>query len=1085
MMRIAITNTKKKFIINICFKRLFVQVVVVLFMPLTLGVYAQNATIEIHQTPILSEELTPREKRMEVVRAYADNVLEWGRHHTSPLFSDGFHVDMKQPAIWLNDEQKYAISNLASQQNLFRMLTGLTNLTGDITYKQAAEEAILYSFDHHVLESGLLPWGKHQFIDLYSGNPVNKGIQRYPSDHLPVIADLVLQAGESSYQNTGDDEKMQQSLDSVNITIMSYNIRYDTEDDGFNAWRYRKKHVAEIVGPEYNADIIGLQEPLRHQLNDLMMHLQGYSWLGLDRNSGTRVGPGEFSAIFFKKDRFEVLDEGTFWLSDTPDVPGSTTWGNTNPRTVTWAKFRELNSGTHFYVYNTHFDHQSWPAREKSAAAVLDSLSKLPANVPVIFTGDLNVRENTEVYRILEESPIINDARYASETGHEGPTASFNGFTALRNPESRIDYIFTSSNIRVLTHRILHDLYDVVAPYSHVLHNHFPFYELMLEVKPDETAKLINAIWNAHMHDWGMLDMDRDGQWNPESHDIWGFGFSNPAPFFEGKGLSNIETGSELIYAAAELFRLQDNRDAMVWAQRLHDLYVSARHPVTGLGAIQYSKPERQYEPPSIGSLIGYTDPRYGDRAENQFDDVYGETAREGWVLWGKGIKSLYARSPFVQMGLAEKLGAESMEGSVFLQAAATGLRSFTELAWVPESNHFRPMWADGTDLSGDVYQLSGSFGPSGSTWEPVSADIDFLMAYIRAYRLTGDVLFWQTAQQIAEHLGWGNIGSLPGQNVDLNAPGESHTEYYMQIFAFLEMFRIDESHGNNQIYLDQAEAVADHMIRQNYHNGWFLPAESNVHVRFDRLEPLALLRLEAELRGDPDHVPAYFGGQGIIEGWYDGYGYVSDEEVIWSYQRDRTDMEAVSLLFPENGVFVTNPPKFGWQPILYASEYQFQMTETNFFQMENIIVDTMIVNTELDFPDNLAPFESYRWRVRAVNDVASGPWSETPRFIAGPVETTSEKEFIEIPRNFSLDPAYPNPFNPTTTIRYGLPESIHVRLDVYNLIGQHVANLINKPMKAGYHEVYFDAGHLASGVYLYRLSAGNFVQTRQLQLIK
>ncbi len=259
-------------------------------------------------------------------------------------------------------------------------------------------------------------------------------------------------------------EALQESSES--FTVMSYNIRFDNPDDGINAWPHRSDQVADLIGEKYRPDIIGIQEALKHQIQDLQEQLPKYSWIGVGRDDGK--DKGEFSPIFYNSDRFDLLATNTFWLSETAHYPGSISWDAEITRIVTWAKFTDLNTGQEFYFLNTHFDHIGEQARIESSKMIDEFVSDLEEGFPVVVTGDFNVTETTEAYSILADSPNLQDARYTSETGHDGPTASFNNWEELRSPESRIDYIFVSNNIRVLNHRILDDRYDGRFPSDHL-----------------------------------------------------------------------------------------------------------------------------------------------------------------------------------------------------------------------------------------------------------------------------------------------------------------------------------------------------------------------------------------------------------------------------------------------------------------------------------------------------------------------------------------------------------------------------------------------------------------------------------------
>lgn len=253
--------------------------------------------------------------------------------------------------------------------------------------------------------------------------------------------------------------------------VMTYNIRYDDPRAGALAWSNRREMVAGMIR-FHHADLVGVQEALSNQLADLERMLPGFVAFGVGRDDGVRKG--EFSAILYNKSRFEFLSGATFWLSETPGVPGSKGWDAAYPRIVTWAKFKEKATGQTFFHFNTHFDHRGERARVESARLLLQSIEKIAGRVsPVIVTGDFNFDETTEGYRILtnkatvENPRALRDARYHSLHGHHGPTATFNDFKALV-PGMKIDYIFTSREFKVLQHGALSDTWDGRFPSDHL-----------------------------------------------------------------------------------------------------------------------------------------------------------------------------------------------------------------------------------------------------------------------------------------------------------------------------------------------------------------------------------------------------------------------------------------------------------------------------------------------------------------------------------------------------------------------------------------------------------------------------------------
>jgi len=538
-------------------------------------------------TPADKERLADK-ARLEAVIAFADNALEngrdkYGEKHT-PLFVDGLNVDTLEPVRWVYKGQEWIPSNLASQQNLFRTLAGLTNLTGDTRYKKAALDAIAYHFEHLRSPCGLLRWGGHRFIDL---------------------------------------------------------------------------RTEEVVG-----------EQNKHEL--------------------------KFS---------------------------------------------------------------------------------------------------------------------------------------------------------------------------------LPCYELMWELDPAATEKFLKAFWNAHVLDWATLDMNRHGTYNKPMGALWRHEFGEPEPFFEGKGLTFLNCGSDLIYAGAMLNTFTGDEGALKWSKRLARQYVRARHPKTGLGVYQYSKPARRRQPPESGLLPTTSD--YGDRAENQFGAEFGEIAREGYML--RSPDSIYGNNALMQLQIAEMLGEKGKE---FLEWTRQGLLAYARQGYDPKTNLCRPMWADGTDLTGYTVKRSGYYGKAGTVFTAQPAPEIMLWSYILGYRLIGDPVLWDTARNMARGHELGDIGSAFGENVDVNLATDNADP--VALYAVLELCRIKEMPA----YRDLARRIADNMVRQKFHHNFFLPDDNHINARLDAVEPLAILALEAMLQGKPGAVPRYTGGRAYIHGPHDGFGRTTDDRAIYSRRR-------------------------------------------------------------------------------------------------------------------------------------------------------------------------------------------------------
>ncbi len=253
------------------------------------------------------------------------------------------------------------------------------------------------------------------------------------------------------------------STDST-LRVMTFNIRYNNPDDGEHAWPHRKERVASVIR-FHEADLVGVQEALKDQIEDLETLLPAYAWIGVGRGDGAAAG--EFSPIFFRKDRFELVEQATFWLSETPEVVGSQGWDAALPRIVTWGRFRDKRTGTAFFLFNTHFDHRGAQARTESARLLLEKIDALAGDAPVIVTGDFNVVPTTEAYRVMAAG--LEDARHLSVTPPHGPDETDFGFTVEAGEEGRrIDYIFVHPDVRVQHYGVLTDHWNGHFPSDHL-----------------------------------------------------------------------------------------------------------------------------------------------------------------------------------------------------------------------------------------------------------------------------------------------------------------------------------------------------------------------------------------------------------------------------------------------------------------------------------------------------------------------------------------------------------------------------------------------------------------------------------------
>jgi pectate lyase len=330
--------------------------------------------------------------------------------------------------------------------------------------------------------------------------------------------------------------------------------------------------------------------------------------------------------------------------------------------------------------------------------------------------------------------------------------------------------------------------------------------------------------------------------------------------FFRGKGLTFVNTGSDLFYAGAMLHKLSGQEEPLVWAERMAHRYVETRNSKTGLGGYQYSRLAR------------------GDRAEIQFGAEFGERVLEGTLLvpieWSR-IK--FARAGTCQLLLGELLGTV---GDDFRRWGLEDLKAYASHAYDPAHNTFAALITDGTRLSPADVKRDGYYGSKGSqNFLPQPAGPMFFRAYALAFRLSGDPLFWDTARAIGRGNGLGDLGSDPNNPERCEKTGCSDPDV---VIGLLDLYR----KTNRAEYLEYACQVADNILADRFHDGLFVGGRDYRYTRLDRQEPLALLHLVSVIREGAFTVPAYWPNQAFFACAYERRGRRYDSELIYQQRR-------------------------------------------------------------------------------------------------------------------------------------------------------------------------------------------------------
>jgi pectate lyase len=395
---------------------------------------------------------------------------------------------------------------------------------------------------------------------------------------------------------------------------------------------------------------------------------------------------------------------------------------------------------------------------------------------------------------------------------------------------------------------------------QHELKRHYPYYELMWQVDPQATRRFVEAFWAGHVQDWAVLDFNRHGSYQAPVQNVWDHPYSGGPVFFTSRGLTFVNTGSDLFYAAAWLGKLSGNEKPLTWAKRLAQRYVETRNPQTSLGGYTFSK------------VIS------GDRAVQQFGPEFGDRINEGTI-----VDSLRAPTKFAAVGCCQLLLGELLGdgGREFLQWGCEDLRAYGRHAYRAADNAFLPMITDGGKLTPADVKRSGYYGPpDGVCFQPLPADPRFLRAYALAWRLSGDAFCWQMARAIARGNDLGDLGEQPGQK-----PSPNRTTSCSHADAVIALVDIHQRTGN-AAYLELACKVADNLLAAHFDRDLFIDGREYRFARLDRHEPLALLHLVAALRGQRGRVPTYWAGDAFFACRYGNGGRKYDSEAIYTQRK-------------------------------------------------------------------------------------------------------------------------------------------------------------------------------------------------------
>ncbi len=479
-------------------------------------------------------------------------------------------------------------------------------------------------------------------------------------------------------------------------------------------------------------------------------------------------------------------------------------------------------------------------------------------------------RQQIVMQTLVGLSTLTGDDRYASAA--RKATAFM--FEPMQQPGGLLPWgthLFVDLNDK--------QVHEIGKGRNHELHGWFPWFEFFREVNPAGTERLVKGMWNAHVKDWRTLVFNRHGSIDAltDFTTVWDHPFDHPEPLIESPmNLTFIDCGAHLVDAAARLFMQNGDRKPLQWARRLSDLYRAARHPKTKLGAYQFTTPAAVKPLPPIEARPDgmMTTSNYGDRARNAFGADFGEIAREANLLCAEEVLAIYGVTATALLRLGNALGAE---GKTWIEEQVEGLKAYAQYAYMPETNQCRPLWSDGTDLTGYVPEWPGYYrhrpDRASGKFMPFHVDqnmfggftgkgryltgMQVIFAYCVAYRYSGDLEIWNVARHMLRGNHLGDIGRAPGDGVDLT--DTPPTDHPLLLLAMLELY---EETGI-PAYLKLANLIGSN-IAGGFQDG-YLTIPETTKADFCRVEPFALLRLEAANRGIPEKISSFTAFSGMV----------------------------------------------------------------------------------------------------------------------------------------------------------------------------------------------------------------------------
>lgn len=838
-----------------------------------------------------------------------------------------------------------------------------------------------------------------------------------------------------------------QSNISNKVTVVSYNIQTGTH--------YRKETpelIAQFIN-DWNVDILATQEIHVSHAKKFDEAIPGFSWFGVGRDNGLQSGDGgETATIFYKTDKFELLDQNTFWLSETPEKPGSKSWGASDVRIVTWGKFLIKSLSKVIFVFNTHYDHISSLSRKESSKLLRNKMREIAGLSPIIVTGDFNCSELSEPYNILiandPEDLIISNTEKICSSEPFGPSGSYNDFN-YDNPFERIDFIFTNQYFRVPNCGIINE-----KPDGEFISDHFPVYvelEMIYPTAP-KLPTLSATAGDGYVNlSWGTIS--EDSTYEPfliESNDFQGYKlYRSRDP--EMKDAVLVEDSWDIPLLRKPLL-VSDKKDGIMG--------------YTNYGIID-----------GFGYYLGDDSGLQHFYSDN--DVVNGEkyyyvlTAYDkGYSEVGSGFAPLENEYEII-IDEEENVLYHSSNTAIIIPQKKAGGTIIPSIKLDEDNNTI-----GNAEIIPILFNQDKIIEKNKYT---IKFDVDTVEYYenIERYRHKGDLLYLNSGFKIYKN---DEITPIYEEN------SQSFTANNIVFDEFLDSYYLNpegvatEEFDGIQFKINYKSRIAQFSESKS---GW-LKGDANIKI-LPSINESKYFPWQYEIVFT-DNEEAYI-------------GKVNKSKKIKSHEN--TPLGPAELLlkqkfnfYVQNNFFTDEDGNYEKLDLVVHDKDRNgvfnrdkdQILVGHFVTLANQVLWSGTVFT-IDFSaienESLLPKSGDVYLVDFDRPFIQDDEIHVSVDPEGGVVGIEDDNNSQLPTEYSLSQNYPNPFNPTTRINFSIPTAGVVELNVYNILGEKVATILNEELIQGTYTYSFDASKLSSGVYVYTIKANNFSAAKKMVLLK